>query len=225
MSPEEQFWWNWWVQVATAVGTMGAVVIALFGDWVRLRLLSPKLRIRLRSAESDELPNTGLFNPNDPSGSPFLTRSRWYHVTVTNARRWVEAKDVQVFLVRVEEPDEAGEFTTIWSGASPLKWRHMQSLNPAATRTVGHDAEADLVALFRDAATSKEPFLQLQPMSIPVLLNPHRVGRCKLRTVLRARERQVESNHLTVEISWDGKWPEGHEKTPRGIVVREVASF
>jgi hypothetical protein len=178
----------------------------------------------LRSAESEEIPKTGLVNPNDPSGPAFLTISRWYHVRVTNARPWVDATDVQVFLLRVEEPDEAGRFTTIWDGPIPLKWRHMQTLNPAATRVLGQDADADLVAFFKDAATSKEPFLQLQTMHFPNRFNPHRVGRHKLRLVLLAGERQVKSNHLVVEISWDGKWPDAHEKAPRGLVVSETAS-
>lgn len=176
--------------------------------------------ISLRSPESEEIPNTGLFNPNDPAGAPHLTKSRYYHVRVTNTRRWVEAADVRVFLLRVEEPDEAGQFAVRWDEPIPLKWRH----SSAATSVVGHDAEADLVALFRDAATSIRSFLRLQTAYFPNRFDPHRVGRCKLRLVLLARERQAESNHLTVEISWDGEWPGEHEKAPRGMVVREVAS-
>ena len=25
-----QFWWNWWVSLAVAIGTIGAVLVALF---------------------------------------------------------------------------------------------------------------------------------------------------------------------------------------------------
>jgi hypothetical protein len=222
MSANAQFWLDLAVKAVAAVGTVSAVMVALFKDWFRYRLLPPRLHISLSRTESNEIPNTGLVNPNDPSGSPFVTVSRWYHVGVTNARRWVEATDVQVFLLRVEEPDEAGQFTTIWDDPIPLKWHHMQTLNLPAGMVVGRPAKAALVAFFKDAATSKEPFLQIQTMHFPNRFNPHRVGRCKLHLVLIAREKQVDSNQVTVEVSWDGNWPEAHEKAPRGLVVREV---
>jgi hypothetical protein len=226
MSPEENAWqwWNWSVQAATALATLGAVAVALFGNWARLRLFPPKLCIGLLSTESEEIP-TSLQDPN-PFERPHLTKSRWFHIKVTNARAWVEATDVQVFLVRVEEPNAAGLFTIVpWAGEAPLKWRHMEA-NPATTRTVGgHSLEADLVAFFKDAKTRTFPFLQLQPVYVPNRMDPVRRAehKPKLRLVLVARERQVKSNHLTIQIDWNGEWPETDEHAKRCIVVREVA--
>jgi hypothetical protein len=45
--PSCQFWWNWGAQVAIAVGTIAAVVVALFGGWLRYRLAPPRLVLRL----------------------------------------------------------------------------------------------------------------------------------------------------------------------------------
>lgn len=131
---------------------------------------------------------------------------------------------MQVFLLRVEEPDQAGRFTTLWNEPIPLKWRHAQAHTP---KIVGHPVEADLAAFFRDAATSEgRPFLQLQTTYYPSRFNPFREGprSHRLRLVLVARERKVESNYLTVEVCWDGEWPEGHETKPRGMVVDEVTA-
>src|ERR1700730_15280397 len=43
---EPGFWWNWWVQVAVAVGKMVPLLYALFGDWLR----APKLRLSFANA-------------------------------------------------------------------------------------------------------------------------------------------------------------------------------
>lgn len=176
--------------------------------------------ISLRSTETEEI-DTAFQNPNEPSARPARTKSRWFHVRVTNARKWAEATDVEVLLIRVEELDAADQFTAIWTGAIPLKWRYL-GVDPATTKVVGHDAEADLVAFFKNGATTPHPFLLLQPLFAPNRLRIDRVGRCQLRLVLLARGRQVESNYLTVDLAWNGKWPETEEDAKRHIVVKPV---
>jgi hypothetical protein len=42
---ETQFWWNWWVNFAVALGTTLAVLVALFGDWIKNKWFKPDLRI------------------------------------------------------------------------------------------------------------------------------------------------------------------------------------
>jgi len=37
VTPETQFWWNWWVNAAVAFGTLTAAFVALFGQAFRLR--------------------------------------------------------------------------------------------------------------------------------------------------------------------------------------------
>jgi len=49
MSTESQFWWNWWVSLSAAAATLAAVLVALFGDWIKSRLFSPKLALSLRN--------------------------------------------------------------------------------------------------------------------------------------------------------------------------------
>jgi hypothetical protein len=45
-SPDTQFWWNWWVQLATALATFLAVVTALFLDWFRAKIFPPGLELQ-----------------------------------------------------------------------------------------------------------------------------------------------------------------------------------
>jgi hypothetical protein len=83
--------------VAIAVGTIGAVVVALFGGWLRARLVPPKLALRLVDDRGRETPVL-LTAPN---GDIRKTVGRWYHLRVVNERRWSPVTEVQVFLLIV----------------------------------------------------------------------------------------------------------------------------
>jgi hypothetical protein len=132
--PDTQFWnWmNWVVQLATAVGTIGAVLVALFGRRIIARWWPPDLRI--------SPPNpVGVGSPVDvqADGSRYRTDSRWYHVEVENRRRaFAPAVGVQVFLQRLDVFDAAlGEYSGAWASELPLRWR-TQEVRPMAL-TIG----------------------------------------------------------------------------------------
>ena len=80
-----RFWWNWWVQAATAVATFLAVVAALFLDWFRARFFPPVLVLTM--VEKRAPPPVKSYVPIPGQQTPFETVSRWYHVQVKNNRR------------------------------------------------------------------------------------------------------------------------------------------
>ena len=51
MSVLAQFWWNWAVQFFVALGTIGAVVVALLGDWLKAKLLRLDVAIENRPSQ------------------------------------------------------------------------------------------------------------------------------------------------------------------------------
>jgi hypothetical protein len=128
---ETQFWWNWWVNVAVALATLLAVLVALFRDWIKNKLFKPDLRLEL-SEPRGELVQSML----PPDGR--VVNMRLYHLRVRNGKTWPPATEVQVFLLQIEEPGPGGELQILWRGDIPFPWRH-QTLYPLA-RTIGHDA-------------------------------------------------------------------------------------
>jgi hypothetical protein len=42
------FWWNWWLHLAVAVGTIGAVLVALFGQAFRAKFFPRNSHCDLR---------------------------------------------------------------------------------------------------------------------------------------------------------------------------------
>jgi hypothetical protein len=194
MTLDQQFWLNWWVQLLIGLSTLAAVLVALFGSWIRYKVYPPKLRIRLLSRDGEEadtqfqMPiDTGggaiIYNGNVP---PIPAKSRWYHIHVSNDRRWAEATDVQVLLKRLEELDAAGQFKVKWAGDIPLSWRNMHNLNAGVTKVIGYPEDADLVALFSNGAKTTEPFLQLRPLIAPSPLEKlvTRDKKCQFRVVV-----------------------------------------
>jgi hypothetical protein len=47
VNPDQQFWWNWWINLAVAVATFLAAMVALFGRQFRTRVFPPQLKMKL----------------------------------------------------------------------------------------------------------------------------------------------------------------------------------
>jgi len=199
------------IQLAIAIGTIGAVIVALFGGWLRSHLAPPRLVIRLKDERGNKTPVT-VTDPKD--GTQRETDGRWYHMEVANNSRWSPAKEVQVFLLRVEEPDASGQDQITWLGDVPMRWRH-QEIRPVAL-TIGPTTDCDLCSVVKDK------WLQLEPLVVPHSLNARRRGECKFTVTLQARSIEVDSNLLRVQIAWNGKWSEDSDEMARNMVVKQL---
>lgn len=217
-----QFWSNLAAQVAIAIGTIGAVVVALFGNKLRATFAPPRLFLRL-------LDNRGTETPvilTAPDGSRRETVSRWYHLRVENGRRWSPATQVQVFLLRIEEPDAAGQYRAIWTGELPIRWRY-QEIHPLV-RSIGYGADVDLCSVV------KEKWFQLHPVIEPIEFRDSDAEQVSLRIkrregfnmalTLQARGLETDSNRIRVLIHWDGAWADDPEVMQRHLVVKADSS-
>ena len=210
-----QFWWNWAIQALIAFGTIGAVVAALFGNWIRARFWPPELSINLQDSSDLRVPMI-LTSAN---GTQELTDSRWYHVRVENARRSSPATGVRVLILRLEEPDSAGFFQVKWAGEAPLNWSH-QGFKPL-TPTIGSPDEVDLCSVRRNPSNPGGPHvLELHPLFRSFSLNTQWSSPCKLAVLVQARSVEVDSNTLRVEISWDGQWSDDATQMRHHLVAK-----
>jgi hypothetical protein len=90
------------VDVAIALGTIGAVLVALFGQAFRAKFFPPKLSLQLTD-------RNGEATRKSIGEGPLTQPARYYHIQVSNARRWSPARDVRIVLLQVEEPGPDGE--------------------------------------------------------------------------------------------------------------------
>ena len=187
------FWWNWLVNLCVAIGTIGAVLVALFGQAFREKFFPPRLSLCLSDSGGTPTPER---MPNGQS-----VQARYYHLRVSNSRRWSPASEVQILLLQVEEPGPNGNLQVTWRGDIPLAWRHQQ-LFPLA-RTMGRDADADLCSV-RQGGPLKLHLL-IEPLNLEVVRNQAST----LVLSLQARGSQADSPVLRIRVAWDGGWHDG----------------
>lgn len=178
MNSDQQFWWNWWVSVASALGTASAVVVALF---LALRRPKPRLKLALLRPEGEK---TQL-----NSGEPV----RYYHLHVWNERREYPAEEVQVYLTRLED---SASPRGPWLGDVPFRWRDQESV--PLTLRIGSGRDCDLCMV------GPKSGLRLLPLFTPNSLDAHRVGHCLLKLLVQARSSHADSKVMLVKIVWDG---------------------
>jgi hypothetical protein len=183
------FWWNWWVQAAVAIGTLALAFAAVFGDWIKSRLV--KLTIKIE--------NSGGVLTRTLHPLPqmvFEGEARYYQVRVANSR-FGKVHQVYLWLLFVAEM-QADEFKLIWTGEVPFTWQHKDYL--PGPRTLG-GANADVVAI--TAHDKKLTFQTLVPaLNLP---GPY-TAPCHLFLKVQARGEEGDSRLMLIEIKWDGQW-------------------
>lgn len=210
MSDEHHFWLNWFVNVGVAIGTFAVALVALFGEYFRSKFFPPQLQLRLLRPEGEKT-CVRLSSFGEEEVKERWEDARYYHLNVVNLRRWSPATQVQVFLMRVEEPGPDGEPQVAWSGDVPIRWRHQEVFPPA--RTVGPSADCDLCSV------SKGKWLKIHPLVVPTNLNACRREKTILFVSLQARSNQADSPIIRVQISWDGSWEDGNQEMKRHLTV------
>jgi hypothetical protein len=202
MSELTRFWLDWFVQFLVAVGTIGAVVVALFADWFKGLFVKLSLSI--------ENPG-GVFTPTiRPTVDGELmfeveeSAARYYRLRVKNTSRLVKAHQVYIWLLAIHHADEKGELSSAWTGELPLIWEHKDQF-PGA-RSLGEPKNADVVAVSADGE------LTLQSL-IPALAlpGPYKLPCCLVLTV-QARSDEGSSPETRLLIEWDGRWDRGDKE-------------
>lgn len=213
MSADQQFWWNWWLNFGLVVAALATICVALFGEWIRARLFSPRLELRLLH-EYGEKQNVPLewMNQDGTTGSR-MGLAPYYHLKVSNASHWPRATNVQVFLTRVEEPGPDGDLTTTWTGDIPLQWRN-QNLYPPE-RTIGPAFDCDLCNVVEDK------WVEIRPLIFPNNLVTRRKEATNIVLTLQARANEGESAIKRFQIAWDKKWEAGDMEMAKHLVVKE----
>ncbi len=221
-------WWQFWTDTFTAAGTVGAVVVALFGSWLRARLAAPRLEIEFgQEAERGILVPTDMRNTGAPNAF-----NRWYHLRVVNKRRdWAPAQNVRLLLLRFEEQDAAGRYTTRWTGEIPIQWSDSQIV--PATPTIGPGYDADLCCVLKDRTGQQHQlalFPIVRPFHLPSVWSTNEIAQIpggKLKFVIRiqARSDECDSDEYRVGIAWDGQWDDDTLKMTNHVVITPPAKI
>jgi len=186
-----------------AGGTILLAIVAVFGGWLKQKILRPKLIL-------------SLVNPaGEHSLSSKGVKLRYYHLSVRNNRRHCPAHNVRVLLKGFSRPDADGHFRkSDFTGAVQLMWQFAQTVPQFPT--IGPEMVCDLGYI------PSEDRFRLATIIYPIKLDPSVKPNEKVRLTLQAVSDEKESKPLSLEISWDGLWSEDTEQMRRHLVIKEI---
>ena len=221
MEPEASSWWDWldW-EAALAIATFLVVFVALFGAAIRARLFKPKLRLTLEKPLGEEA-EAEILSPEDEErgysivGAEVRKEARYYHLRVSNQRRWSPATQVQVYLLRIDERRADGQFHPRWLGEIPLLWQYYEALSPI--RTIGPSRNCALCSVV------KGKWMGLHPAVMPLGFKGRYRDTANLRLLLQAQSIEADSDPVLVQIGWDGEWEDGEVEMANHMVVSVVS--
>jgi hypothetical protein len=206
-----------WTDVLTALGTVGAVVVALFGQFLP-RLFPPRLQLAMSDTQGvrqrvQVVTNAGVGNITIPAARDGW--ARYYHLEVRNTRRWAKAHNVRVMFLKLETETTAGWVESWGGGGIPLKWQHQEALGGA--RTFGPPALADLFNVLRLDGAPPLTQLGLTPIFGPLGVELNYAGPCGLRVTVQAQSDESDSARFVVTLRWNGQWDDGAQEMAQHV--------
>ncbi len=192
----------------TAIGTVGAVGVALFGSVLR-SLVKPRL-LTVLDDPAGEPQDVDIHS----GGNVERLHARYYHLRVRNLRRWIPAHNVQVYLLRIETPAAVG-YKTTWAGDGlPLGWQH-QPVRPLRP-TVGESLLADFLYVVKDKGL--EILTLVQPIGVERIYRKA----CEFLLTFQARSDEMDAPLIRLRVRWDGQWHGAPEEMKKHLVVEDA---
>ena len=195
--------WKIAIEMVAAVAVLILAVLAIWGDWVRSILAAPKLKVSLRSEEG--VPTSSQ------DGSPV----RYYHLVVSNSRRWAPARNAIPYIRMVERPGPDGQWRpAMFTGPVTLWWQFGK--HTPGLPMIGQERICDLARIVQGKNFELVPMFR--PNSLDATLEPS----MKMRVHVFVNADSGESPDTVIEIAWDGNWVDGAQEMRRHLVLKEV---
>lgn len=202
---DNQYFWYMVCQWTLSVGTIILATVAIWGHFIRVRLLGPKLLIALKYKKGA----VSMFSDG--------IVSRYYHLRVWNERRASPAHNVRVVIKSLYRPKADGIMSqTTLSGPLQLAWQ-FQGSNPQF-QTIGAESTCDLGYL------RKGEHFQLSALFRNISFDPTVKEGQKLIVGLIALSDEGESNELKLEIAWDGIWSDDSDEIVNHLVIKQLTT-
>ena len=198
---------NWLI----AAGTVGAVVVALFGKALRGKWYPPKFGFRILKPE-------GEFCPITDNEGKHIADGGYYHLKVHNSRTWVSATHVQLRLIRIEALGPDSQPQIVWDGDIPIRRRH-QEFYPTES-VIGSTVHYDLCAV----VNTSPPTLSLMPIVQANNLPIQWKGVTHFVASFQMKSAERDSEIVRVQVDWDGKWEGGDTEIRKHFKLKLLRS-
>lgn len=198
----------------TAVGTILVAVLAIWGDWIRYKLLPAKLTIELHNVVGDlTLITRPFINPAPPP-----SRVYFYHLKVVNKRRWVSPQNCRVLLKAISKRGPNGIFYPV-SMSVPLQFVWAPSEITPPVITIEKEQILDLGMAVEGTGTFV-PRLYSVSHNFAGNVGAGEAVRYSLEIVSSSF---VSKKYQVIEVAYDGKWSDDRNEMQAHLRIREIA--
>ena len=197
-----------------ALGTLGAVAVALFGDWFRAKWLPPRLRLEICPPSF-----TPLLTVCPQTGEVKKVGDAWYFgIRICNLRAWRKATNCRAMLAQVHRVAPDGTFRR-----EPiivplqLQWAIPQ-LNPILGTVSSDGLVFDFGRLVR-GADAFEPVLYQSTLNFRSTV---RANEAVWYSIYVAADDLVVDGYQVFEVFWDGAWSNEPDRIGEHVRIRPV---
>jgi hypothetical protein len=199
--------------VFAAVGTVGAVIVALFPHQIRNWIWPPSAVVELVDPAGDATYINGT------------QRVYLFHLRVRNSSEHRGLHGCAVFLEEVSTRTADGVWRSVRLPVPvTLRWAPMELMPLQIDVQPGSEATADLV-WFRELPDLKaavvQPVLATYPANFPGSLTSE--GAMRYHLALRANE-LTHPVRTTIEVEWNGKWPHNPNALTSALAIRRISA-
>jgi hypothetical protein len=205
---DTQFAWYMVVNALVALGTIGAVIAALFGKPIISKFFPPSFSISILRPVGELIPLM------DGAGRP-AGNARYFHLQVRNLRGWSRATHAQLRLVRVETAGPDQQFQIEWDGDIPIRRQHQQSY-PSESEIGYSPVNFDLCEL----RGGTQPVLSLMPIIRATNLPYQWAEDAHLIAAFQVKSPEAESRVVRIQIDWDGAWHTDDGESAKHLKLR-----
>lgn len=196
---------NDWIQLILMIATVAVAVFAIYGDFFKYLLASPKLE---------------LITDNNFKGS-FVkfdenVKVIYYHLVVINKRKWSPVKNCEVILKKYAIKQPNGDFiVTELSAPTPLYWTPRE-LKLTKKNFLDKD-RIDFGYLIK-AHQKFEPAIYMKSIEFKGEVFKDKV----IQYYLEVRADGIKSKYKIFEVSWDGEWIDSAEEMKQHLIIKEI---
>ena len=171
-----------------ALGTNGAVVVAIWGNWFRSKFRPPKLILTAHTLEGD------------PARFGSGTRVMFYHLRVINQQAWLPAPNCRVMLTGLSRRDPSDIFQPVaLSVPQQFVWGPAEFTPPSVTLLKEHVLDFGYI---RRKWHPIVPRLHGIPFNFQGFVGANEAVRFQL----QIEAANFSSPIYVVEVAWDGVW-------------------
>lgn len=195
--------WNLFSNFLIAIGTIGAVLVAIFGNWIKQRIFSAKLDVQVLNEEGELTSYTN----NE--------QVIYFHLKVINLRKSVIVKNCRIYLKKIQKRQADSEFHDLPLSVPPrFPWA------PAGSSPEAIDVVTEQVLDFGAIAENAKEF---KPIVVPVFnsFKGNLTSNESFRYFIEIIADNYRPKELTViEVSWDGKWTSSLNEMKSSLIIK-----